>query len=316
MFIIISTWNYKKIITTMRGSIVTTKFLNVNVRISLFFLWGTFFTKIFLLVINHSIYTPFFWNYHKWEKYLIPKVRKKMKNHIGELNLTTWTKLQLVFKVKILQSRLDEERDLQKERHDTTISTSDKNTTATAEYPHWTKSQKVIPPHNHRLANFDNGTPVNSNDVNQQSTICQVQDRTRTHYDYTYYSACDYVIGNRIELTNNEKGVFLKTYVYIMYMYVYIMYIYTCLFSTFNLLSVIKYIGKDDWFVIELDEFDMKNHNDSNYFTTKEEHGLFVIKEIIVKQLENGSHNEEVFFALRAVSCLKTKPWVSLSFFF
>ncbi|ETO32727.1 hypothetical protein RFI_04390, partial [Reticulomyxa filosa] len=69
--------------------------------------------------------------------------------------------------------------------------------------------------YNRRLANFDDGTPVDKNDVSQQSMIWQVQDRTKTHYDYTYYSARDYAIGNRIELTNNKKGVFflnIRTY--------------------------------------------------------------------------------------------------------
>ncbi|ETO08505.1 hypothetical protein RFI_28882 [Reticulomyxa filosa] len=48
--------------------------------------------------------------------------------------------------------------------------------------------------HNRRLAKFDNGTPVDNNDVNQQSMIWKVQDRTRTHYGYTHTLLNNFVI--------------------------------------------------------------------------------------------------------------------------
>ncbi|ETO20171.1 hypothetical protein RFI_17047, partial [Reticulomyxa filosa] len=61
--------------------------------------------------------------------------------------------------------------------------------------------------HNRRLADFDDGTPVDNNDVNQPSMIWQVQDRKRNNYDDPYYpSTRDYVVGDRVELTNNRKG--------------------------------------------------------------------------------------------------------------
>ncbi|ETO05519.1 hypothetical protein RFI_31879, partial [Reticulomyxa filosa] len=64
--------------------------------------------------------------------------------------------------------------------------------------------------------------------------------------------------------------------------------------------SVIKYIGKfhfveDDRFSIKLDAFNKR--------------------ETIVKRLENGNHNEEVFFEVGDCVLLKDKPRVSLSFF-
>ncbi|ETO04463.1 hypothetical protein RFI_32934, partial [Reticulomyxa filosa] len=61
--------------------------------------------------------------------------------------------------------------------------------------------------HNRRLADFDdNSTPVDSNDVNEPSMIWQVQYRKRNYYNDPYYSTTrDYVVGDRVELTNNRK---------------------------------------------------------------------------------------------------------------
>ncbi|ETN97445.1 hypothetical protein RFI_40084 [Reticulomyxa filosa] len=82
-----------------------------------------------------------------------------------------------------------------------------------------------------------------NNDVNQQPMIWQVQDRTRTYYDYTHCSTTrDCVVRNQIELTNNRK-------------------------------YVIKYIGKvhfgeDSRFGIQLDEFNIII-DCNNYVTAK-----------------------------------------------
>ncbi|ETO01711.1 hypothetical protein RFI_35728 [Reticulomyxa filosa] len=81
---------------------------------------------------------------------------------------------------------------------------------------------------------------LDNNDMNQPSMIWQVQDCKRDDYNDAYYlSTRDYVVDNRVELNNNRKG-------------------------------TIKSIGKDNWLGIELEESNMKNHNDNIYFTTKE----------------------------------------------
>ncbi|ETN99071.1 hypothetical protein RFI_38416 [Reticulomyxa filosa] len=62
--------------------------------------------------------------------------------------------------------------------------------------------------HDSGLANFDDSTPVDSNDMNQQSMIWQVKDRTRNHNDYAYnLTTRDYVLVMEL-ITNNRKGVF------------------------------------------------------------------------------------------------------------
>ncbi|ETO05152.1 hypothetical protein RFI_32244, partial [Reticulomyxa filosa] len=81
-----------------------------------------------------------------------------------------------------------------------------------------------------------------------------------------------------------------------------------------NLLTfcgVIKYIRKVHFWEdvrssIRLDEFNI-TIDDNNSFTTKEGHGLFVTRETIIKQLENGSHNEEVFFEVGDCVLLEDK---------
>ncbi|ETO03302.1 hypothetical protein RFI_34107 [Reticulomyxa filosa] len=105
------------------------------------------------------------------------------------------------------------------------------------------------------------------------------------------------------------------------------MYIYTCLFFTFNLLSCvsifnslkkqyvdffadeIKYIGKDDWLGIELD-------NDNNYFTTKEGLWLVYHKENNCQTTGEFSHNKEVLFEVSDCVLLKDKTIGQSQLFF
>ncbi|ETO12175.1 hypothetical protein RFI_25201, partial [Reticulomyxa filosa] len=77
--------------------------------------------------------------------------------------------------------------------------------------------------HNHRLTDFDDGTSVNNNDVNQLSMILQVQDCTRNHNNGITH---DYIVGDRVELI---KVFFFYFILNIRTYYVYIMYINTCL---------------------------------------------------------------------------------------
>ncbi|ETO02331.1 hypothetical protein RFI_35105 [Reticulomyxa filosa] len=122
--------------------------------------------------------------------------------------------------------------------------------------------------HNRRLADFDDDAPVDNNEVSQPSMIWQVQG-LRNHHNGPYYSIIrDYVVGDRVELINNVKG-------------------------------VIKYIGKF--------HFGKTTGLALNWTNSTESHGLFVTRETIVKLLDNGSHNEEVFFEVDDCILLKDK---------
>ncbi|ETO32736.1 hypothetical protein RFI_04380 [Reticulomyxa filosa] len=170
-------------------------------------------------VIDYSIWVfLLFWNYHKWKKYLKKNFPVESLT-VGKAQLDEREQsLQLVFKVKILQSRFDKKKILKK---------------------------KDMAPQFRQMVET----------LQRWLSVCQdhrvLRDRTRNH-------SRDYVVG------------------------------------------AIKYIGKDDWLGIELD-------NDNNYFTTKEGLWLVYHKENNCQTTGECSHNKEVLFEVSDRVLLKDK---------
>ncbi|ETO23765.1 hypothetical protein RFI_13416 [Reticulomyxa filosa] len=147
-----------------------------------------------------------------------------------------------------------------------------------------------------------------------------------------------YAIGDRVELTSNQKGSLLYFFYFLFFLlFVWKMdsccvfvnailerthkcnaiHIYTYIYIYIYNEGLIKYIGKVHFaehrrYGIELDDYSVKGHDGSmgrhKYFDAKHGHGIFVTKEAIVRRLEDtNSHMDNIAFQLGDCVLLKDK---------